>query len=79
MTFEAFYQRDDPTNNTNKKKKAMTITNTFRENLQRAIFETLDQWTKAESAETDLFFVLAAGTIQVLDSKAWVRCVSGNV
>ena len=57
----------------------MTMTNTFREHLQRAIFETFDQWTKAESAETDLFFVLAAETIQVLDSKAWVRCVSGNV
>ena len=57
---------------------AMTMTNTFREHLQ-AIFDTLDQWTKAESAETDLFFVLAAETIQVLDSKAWVRCVSGNV
>ena len=72
-------RKHDPTNKTNTKMKAMAMTNTFREHLERAIFETFDQWIKAESAETDLFFVLAAGTIQVLDSKAWVRCVSGNV
>ena len=40
------------------------------------------EWTKARIDETmklEFVFVLAAEIIQVLDSKAWARCASGNV
>ena len=48
LTFETFDQSDEETWPDQKKttttKKAKTITNAFREHLQRAIFETFDQW-----------------------------------
>ena len=37
------------------------------------------EWTKVKDSETGFFLVLAEEIIQVLDSKAWVRCASGNV